>query len=483
MKTICYIGPLKVSKSLYFFTSSVFCKVCMFYSLIQRSPSLIKKRIFFYILCFSILTQHHVAFTQGDKLEALSPHTEFMQKLILDYYSRIDRILDYQNIRVLKNLLAIDNYQSWPAIVSYLEERFVGDVKTYRKLLSALSPSNQPINSSKELILRENFESPKTVCQVTFADMLELRITTKAYERNLYKPNTLRDNLKITQSCHDQLLRKIAYQFNQLALHTDLMLSRINFMPPLHADYISTYSDHLDDVFEDFIRPLDLEKRQLLVTFITDEILKSVDLKHIPKETFKKILNYTNLFSFYKNLLSTYFRNCTKEGYLPRSEFYDIPSEKIVEIKDIVPLTPQCFNMKQEEILALFVKEDPNDAEEIAHLLGQFISTFQYFGKSEYFLENSKYRTFDHYILRGGLRHYYQKLCRINPKIANQFIQDLFNEMDFFLIRRSEKLDDFLKEHMPPEVYEPENRTGFIPKHLSSYIILYSALTDPKLLD
>jgi hypothetical protein len=424
----------------------------MLYSLIQKSNSLIKKHICLSILCFSVLTQHHMAFTQGDELEALSPHTEFIQKFILDHLMQ-DSISAFKNIRVIKNLLEIDNYKSWPVILDYIENDF-SNGEIYEKLIKVLSPPKQNIISLKQNTLRDNFEKSKIIHHVTLADLLELRVTLQTYKNSLRRHDTFFDKLKITKSPSIQLLRKISYQFNQLVLHTDFMMPNRDLIPPLSI----VFSDSTQTLkaFEFFLFSLEQEQEVLLFKLLIEELIKSIDLRPIHKKTLKENLNFKNLFSFYKNLHLNYFKNLNREGYLPLSELYYVTYEKILEIKNIVPLTSESFKERYEEILSLFDKEDPIDSERIAYLLAQFISTFQFaevpqeevkfIGKIEYYMIHD---------LIIKLQSHYQKLCRLNAEISRQFIKHLFDKIEFFIIHRSEKLNLLLKEDNSLTKYSP----------------------------
>ena len=428
--------------------------VCMYYSLIKKSLSLLKKQLFLSIICLTALTQSNMALSEGSELEVLSARTEFIQNLIkLHLMKNINTTKD--NINLIKELLTMDNYQSWPAIIEHMNQAF--SPEQCIKCSEILNPSLRLDFWSKKDILTDTFEYKEPIRKVTLADLLTFQNALKNYKNYSNKNHSLWTLFDINKNPRKPLLIDIAHHFNQLLLFTDFMT--------FGRDNPKTFKDPLSpeiyDSFHEFFINLDTREnrqRQLFVKLLMDELFRSTRLNPALKKAINKVfirnkmIGFDELLGLYKNFKLTYFKNSKIQGYLPDSEIYYVSDEILLKLKKIVPLTKESFSHKVEEIKTLLANKDPEDAKQIAFLLGHFITTFQFEDIPEpNFKSDYEYQLIKDLLLLD-LNAYYQHLSESDPEILNQFVNSLIHEMNPFIIQRSRKLNDILKNGQYPTI-------------------------------
>jgi hypothetical protein len=219
-------------------------------------------------------------------------------------------------------------------------------------------------------------------------------------------------------------------------------------------------SPEVYDSFHEFFINLDTRERQLFVKLLMDELFRSTRLNPALKKAIKKVfirnkmIGFDELLGLYKNFKLTYFKNSKIKGYLPDSEIYHVSNEILLKLKEIVPLTKESFSHKVDEIKTLLANKDPEDAKQIAFFLAHFITTFQFeeIPNDDFkFITESEYQLITD-LLIVDLNAYYQHLSESDPEISNQFVTSLIHEMNPFIIQRSRKLNDILKNGQYPTI-------------------------------
>jgi hypothetical protein len=418
--------------------------VSMHYYLIKKSLCLLKKQLFLSILCLTALTHQNVAFSLG-------LHTEFIENFMISYLVK-DFKTASSHTSLIKNLLKMDNFESWPTLKNHITHAF--SPKHAQKLTSILE---EPFNlSSKANELASLFKEEKRVYKVTLADLLTFQKDLKNYKNYPNKNHSFWTLFDMNKNPRRPLLIDIAHHFNQLLLSTDFMTfgwdNPKTFKHPL--------SPEVYDSFHEFFINLDTRERQLFVKLLMDELFRSTRLNPALKKAIKKVfirnkmIGFDELLGLYKNFKLTYFKNSKIKGYLPDSEIYHVSNEILLKLKEIVPLTKESFSHKVDEIKTLLANKDPEDAKQIAFFLAHFITTFQFeeIPNDDFkFITESEYQLITD-LLIVDLNAYYQHLSESDPEISNQFVTSLIHEMNPFIIQRSRKLNDILKNGQYPTI-------------------------------
>ena len=418
----------------------------MYYSLIKKSLSLLKKQIFLYILCLTALTQSNMAFSEGPELEVLRVRTEFIQNFIkLHLMKTFKTTHDHKSL--IKRLLKMDNYQAWPALVDHMSQDF--SLEHITQLTKALQPPKGMISSAVESELDPIFEKEKIFPHITYLHLLIFKTALSDYKNSKDKNYSLLRKLKIkfrfAKNPRTLLLQDIAHKFNELFLFPD-----------------SNLNDQASQSLHIFFSTLDSKEKQLLLKLLTDELLRSIDLNPTLHSVMRKILTIDRTMSLdelrklYKNFKLTYFKNSKAQNYPDGFQLKYVSDQTLIRLKKIVPLKTESFADRVEEIKNLIKNKDPQDAAKIAFLLSQFITTFQFEEIPENnfkFVKENEYQLIKELLLID-LREYYQHLCNINIETSNQFIKSLLEELDNFIIRRSQKLNDILKNGYYPTIHQ-----------------------------